>query len=314
MTQCERLIAEGIFSKDFFKEEVRNDFLVDTTRKKVWAIELDLYKRFSGACDKYGLRYWVAFGTLLGTIRHDGFIPWDDDFDVCMPREDYEKLTQIAEKEFEHPYFFQTTLNDTDYYSAFARLRNSNTTGILNVSRNNKCNNGIFMDIFPFDNAPNNKMVQNWRQFINHSRNVLAHAYVYNVNPSRIARTANKILHSRLVRFDPRKQYVKVNQYAQKSPNTTGYIGMMAFPGKYNAHLVFRKDYFRETIYHKFENFEVPVPIGYDSILKERYGEYMEFPPVSARGNWHDFIFAPDVPYVEYERTLFRNNRGGGTA
>ena len=300
MTECERIISEEKIPPNFLNPEVRDEYEITTEIKKVWAIELDLYQKFSEICNKHNLRYWVAFGTLLGAIRHNGFIPWDDDLDVWMPRNDYEKLLEIGADEFHLPYFLQTTLNDNDYYSAFARLRNSNTTGSLNVSRNNKCNNGIFIDIFPLDGAPENKCSWRRRLFTNHFRNVLAHAYLYNINPNIMTRLANKILHIPFLHYDHRKTYLKVNQYAQlETWKQSEYVGMMAFPWKFSANLVFRKEYFEKTIMHTFEFLEVPVPEGYDQLLRQRYGDYMKFPPVEQRGTWHDFIFDPDKPYNE---------------
>ena len=301
MTECDRLISEGFITEQFLQEEIRNGYTVTQEIKKVWAIELDLYREIKRVCDKYRLKVWVAFGTLLGAIRHDGFIPWDDDFDIWMPREDYEKLLSLGTTEFKKPYFLQTTLNDNDYYSAFARLRNSNTTGILNVSRRNACNNGIFVDIFPLDGAPKNRKEAKRRLFINHTRNVIAHAYVYNINPHPMARMTNRILHLPFIPYDYKRAYKVVNRYAQKYTwKDSSYVGMMAFPWKYSAYFVFRKKYFKNTIMHKFEFLEVPVPSDYNSILEERYGDYMEFPPLEERGMWHEFEFAPDIPYKEY--------------
>ena len=150
MTECERIIKEGGYNDNFLNEEVRDGYLVSKNMKKVWLIELDLLSQFIKLCNKYNLRYWVGFGTLLGAVRHKGFIPWDDDMDVWMPREDYDNLLKYGNSDLRDPYFLQTTLNDDDYYCSFARLRNSNTTGIL-VSHRNRCNNGIYMDIYPLD-------------------------------------------------------------------------------------------------------------------------------------------------------------------
>lgn len=301
MTECERLLQSGFVDEDFLKEEVRNGYRITELQKKVWAIELDLHRKIAEVCEKYSLRHWVAAGTLLGAIRHNGFIPWDDDFDIWMPREDYEKLLSVGEKEFGDPYFLQTTLNDTDYYSAFARLRNSNTTGILNVSKNNKCNNGIYIDIFPMDGAADKESTRKRRNFINHGRNALAHAYMYNVNPSFLARTANKILRFPLVKYDYKKTYAKVNDYARKYKfGETGYVGVTAFSMSFRRVVAFKKEYFKETVMHRFEFTEVPVPVGFHEILTEKYGNYMEFPPVEIRGAWHEFDFAPDTPYREY--------------
>lgn len=299
MTECERLINEGFINAEFLLEETRDDYIISTEMKKVWAIELDLLARFAEMCEKHNLKYWVCYGTLLGTIRHKGFIPWDDDMDVWMPREDYDKLCNLSASEWRKPYFFQTTLNDSDYYSAFARLRNSNTTGVL-VSKNNSCNNGIYIDIYPIDGLNNNRTIQRIRSFIVKARNVSAHAYLYNINPHPIARAINKILHSPLVNYDVKKTYIK-NEALEKKVSwlTASDVGLVATGGYSFKRNIFKKSWFEKTQWMPFEFLIVPVPGGYDNILKIQYGDYMKFPPKEKRGLWHEFVFDPDTPYYE---------------
>ena len=101
MTESERKIKQGILPESFFKEETICDFFVSEKRKKIWAICIDLLVSFDKVCRSYNLRYSLAFGSLLGMVRHKGFIPWDDDIDVVMPREDYEKLYSLYREEFQ---------------------------------------------------------------------------------------------------------------------------------------------------------------------------------------------------------------------
>lgn len=162
MTECDRLIAEGIFDKSFFKEEIKDGFLVDTTRKKVWAIEIDLLLQLDRVCKKYGLKYYLMFGSLLGAVRHKGFIPWDDDLDVCMPRKDYEKLLKVAPSEFKEPYFFQIPETDPGYYYTFAKIRNSNTSAFLELFKNQRFNMGLLVDVFPMDVCDINDVAENY--------------------------------------------------------------------------------------------------------------------------------------------------------
>ena len=95
--------------------EVICDFKVSTLRKKVWQAQLDMVKIFIDICDKYKLKYFAAGGTLIGAIRHNGFIPWDDDIDLMMPREDYEKFIKVAKEELKkEPYFLQHYSTEKD--------------------------------------------------------------------------------------------------------------------------------------------------------------------------------------------------------
>ena len=105
MTEVEKIIEKGVIPSNFLEPEIICDFYVDEKRKKIWAIGIDLLIQFDIVCRRHNLRYSLAFGTLLGCVRHHGFIPWGDDVDVVMPREDYESLKKYK-SEFETPYFF----------------------------------------------------------------------------------------------------------------------------------------------------------------------------------------------------------------
>ena len=94
-------------------EEVMDGHTVTADMKKLWAVEMDLAKKLLEVCKKYNLKIWAEGGTLLGAVRHKGFIPWDDDLDFVMMRDDFEKLIEIGPKEFNEPYFLQTIYNNT---------------------------------------------------------------------------------------------------------------------------------------------------------------------------------------------------------
>ena len=142
--------------ENFIAEEIRCGYKVTQQMKEIWAVELDLLSEFDRVCTKYNIKYFACGGTLLGAIRHHGFIPWDDDIDLAMARKDYEKLCEVAPKEFVHPYFFQTEYTDPGSLRGHAQLRNSITTGILKEEYplRKKINQGIFIDIFPLDGVP----------------------------------------------------------------------------------------------------------------------------------------------------------------
>ena len=145
--------------ENFFVEEYRCEYFVSKEMKQVWAAELDLYRVFERACRANNLTYYWAYGNLLGAARHQGFIPWDDDIDVFLFRKDYEKLCSIAKDVFKYPYFFQNEHTDPGAHIAFSKLRNCETSAILDFERPYKYlyNQGIFLDIFPIDNVPDNQ-------------------------------------------------------------------------------------------------------------------------------------------------------------
>jgi lipopolysaccharide cholinephosphotransferase len=147
--------------KGFLDEEPKT-LIVSRRRKEVWAVTLDLLVQFDKVCRKHGILYFCDGGTALGAVRHKGFVPWDDDVDVVMSRAEYAKLDAIAPTEFKHPYFWQTNETDPGSARGHAQLRNSDTTAILKTEmRDGKAlytfNQGVFIDIFPFDNLPDDE-------------------------------------------------------------------------------------------------------------------------------------------------------------
>ena len=140
----------------FLKPEYRCEFYVDEARKKLWKCELDILKKFDALCNEYGLDYFLIGGALLGAVRHQGFIPWDDDVDIGMLRDDYEVFLEHAPAWFDAPYFVQNGYNDSGYFGTIARIRDSRTTGVIWRDAKKDCNNGIFVEIYPIDTVTDN--------------------------------------------------------------------------------------------------------------------------------------------------------------
>lgn len=140
--------------QNFLAEEIRNDYLITSEMKKLWSVQLDLLKKFDEVCKKHKLKYFAIGGTLLGAVRHSGYIPWDDDIDLGMMRNDYDRLIEVAETEFNHPYFLQSAYSDIDYANLHIKLRNSDTLCATKYDFEFKYNKGVFIDIFPLDRIP----------------------------------------------------------------------------------------------------------------------------------------------------------------
>ncbi len=148
---------------EFYKEEERSGFCVSTERKKVWGKELGILLEFDRVCKKHGLRWFLACGTLLGAVRHGGFIPWDDDVDVEMFRDDYEKAKVIMQQELNAPYAWQDTYTIVAdakpedegclRFLPFAKIRDSSTAAIERTGAPASMNQGIYIDVFPLDDA-----------------------------------------------------------------------------------------------------------------------------------------------------------------
>lgn len=299
MTECERIIDQSILPAFFFQEEEKCGFLVTEKRKKIWAIELDIYLKFAEVCKRHNLTFWGDGGTLLGAVRHNGFIPWDDDMDVIMPRKDYNKLMEIGLYEFQHPYFLQNPHTDPNYGYSFAKLRNSNTTCIPKVFAKAGFNHGIHIDIFPLDELNLDTFEQDKEKIKEHIMKC----------SSFMKRNSVELLNQRqLENFhkywtdNPAKEYDAIQRIASNPTYIdTGYVANCTVTSLNSSAQIWRKNWFNSTIMHQFENIEIPMPFEIDARLKAQYGDYMQFPHLEQRGNWHtDVLWDPDKSYKKY--------------
>lgn len=133
---------------------------------------LVIYKEIARICDKYNLTYFTVGGTLLGAVIHKGYIPWDDDLDIAMPRDDYDKFVEVYSKELDSRFFLHHTSTDDDYWLSFAKVRMNNTVFLEEKRKNVKAHSGIYVDIFPFDysgkcNTFSQKLKWRWMTYLN---------------------------------------------------------------------------------------------------------------------------------------------------
>ena len=141
--------------------------------KQVWSVEQEILDVIHRVCSDYNLRYTLAYGTLIGAIRHSGFIPWDDDIDIIMPRDDYEKLLEIWENAAPAGYILQNIRTNADYTNTFSKIRKDHTTFLQDEAEAAKqYHKGIFVDIFPADRVADNA-VSNKVQYIACAVNLL---------------------------------------------------------------------------------------------------------------------------------------------
>lgn len=275
---------------NWLRSEIRGDEFVSSWTKEIWAIELDMLYKFMNICNKHNLKWWVDGGTLLGAVRHKGFIPWDDDIDVFMLREDYDKFIDIAKTEITGNYFLQTDWTD-DTWFCHAKMRRTDTTAILDkdLSAKFNFNQGIFIDIFPFDNVPDNEIEYNF--FMNElylikteMLSLRSRWWLYERN--------NEELYKRCL--DLRDEYeIKRRKYNNIKCSHVANLGLPSIIPDVRKKISELNAY----TYMPFEMLTVPVPAGYDSILNRLYGDYME--PVKGTSNHGIILFDPQISYKD---------------
>jgi len=298
--------------ESFYEKEIRVGYAISSEMKRVWAVELDLLNAFSKVCEKCQLKWFVHAGTMLGAIRHQGFIPWDDDIDVVMPRSDYEKLCKLGPQEFCHPYFFQTEETDKMLARNFARLRNSNTTAIQEWEKefHYPYNQGIFIDIFPLDNIPDaeserkdyfaqltilNDKAWQWRNMVLLYRPKKDKGWIKRNNYF-VKHLWYKYLSTKKgdYRYYLAEHHSLVTKYDDLD---TEYVGesIVAPLGRW----VWKKEWVEKVEYVPFEMLKVPVPVGYEECLSSGFGDNWRIPRKTP--NLHGpVLFDVDKPYTEY--------------
>jgi lipopolysaccharide cholinephosphotransferase len=259
------------------ESEERNGFTVSREMKKVWQTELDLLQRLIDVCREHHLRVWADGGTLLGAVRHQGFIPWDDDIDVCMPRQDYDRLIEIGSTAFCEPYFLQSAYSDTGYYRGHAQLRNSATTAIRPSDSYRPFNQGIFIDIFPIDAVPDGD-TQLLKVCLKSVRRTLRFLKAANTPVFVSGRWGLVFRKMRARQAVKRQGWTAIFRQAEDKLRTIGpanshYVAELGFSGD---DILFERSIFSDTTWLPFENISIPVPAGYDLMLRTQYGpDYM---------------------------------------
>ena len=289
----------------FLDDEIRCGYTVTAEMKKVWAVELDLLDIILKVCQKHNIRIFASGGTMLGAVRHKGFIPWDDDIDLMMFRADYDKLCEIAEAEFKYPYFFQTEFTDPGSLRGHAQLRNSMTTAILKKEVGQyKFNQGIFIDIFPLDNVVDNEQkFQEQAEAAEHykklSRRYASISTRYLPDDTGIKAFCKSIAHKFLSDYFFKKEQQAYTNYENvcKKYNSlpTEKISTLSFQFSNIQHIKYRADYL-ELIDVPFEFMTIPIGKNYDHALKTRYGDYMTI--VKGGSEHGGVILDPDNSYT----------------
>lgn len=286
--------------KEFFCEEERCGHTVTAGMKEVWAVQLALLAEFDRVCREQGLAYFAGGGTLLGAVRHGGYIPWDDDIDLFMPRRDYDRLLAVGEEAFAPPCFLQSAYNDTRYSRGHAQLRMDGTTAILEGERGRYTfHQGIFVDIFPLDAVPD----EPWEQTAQRRRlarwnRLLAATVRYAGSPHKTA--AKTAVHHALSLVPYRWLFRGMERECTRYEGaSTRRVGLLSFAPQ-SDRWVMPRSCFSDAAWLPFEFTRIPVPVDFDAILTTAYGDYLTLrqEPTCHTGVFYD----PHRDYRHYLR------------
>ena len=275
------------------KPEIICDHEVTLETKKLWNVLMDLFDQLDRICKKYNIRYFASDGTLLGAVRHQGFIPWDDDMDFFMLGPDYVRFLEVAPKELQEPYYLQSYQNEGDTsWPDIVLIRRSDTTGCTERTLQGyfpPANLGIFIDIFPLTFIPKNKAAYQIHTFI-----IRAYRKAF--------RGHEKYCHAKYKGELSVKSYLNSSfltwkfmslfsrDYKQMCRQFLWFLLVVRDSGTVGLKSYFtnnRKYYypgylFDEVIELPFEDRQMPCPKRYDELLKLEYGDYMKFVKGSA--------------------------------
>jgi len=281
---------------------IKIDFTPREELRLVQRVECDILHHLLNVCKKHNLRIWVNSGTLLGAIRHRGFIPWDDDVDLVMLREDYDKLMQIGPQEFQYPYFFQSAYTDKDYMFPHAQIRRSDTTAILPYTKRQKFNQGIFVDIFVYD-----AVLEDAEAFAKQCKKVslmqtlMYWRFYWYTARKWYTRFAAYLYHLSVSLVNHKKWYQKMEDILRQNLKLPySHVAAVMFSNKNIKDRIFPLNDFKETIWVPFEDIEVPIQNGYDNMLRKMYGDDYMIPKHMPTMHGEGMILDTKRPYTDY--------------
>lgn len=277
--------------------------------ESVWAEQLKLLEKLLEVLNKHNIPYFASGGTLLGAVRHSGFIPWDDDIDIMMLREDYDRLCAVAQSEFEPPFFFQTFYTDKGYFRGHAQLRNSLTTAALPCEALKvPFNQGIFIDIFPLDSVPDDEAAfKSQRRRLNRLNRLLNNTVRFSDNKSCSLSSVLKRAAAWLISvfYKSEKQYIKMESICREhSSEITQRVAPLSFDPN-NSRLWWQRSFFESAVEFPFEHLSLKCPVGYDELLSAQYGDYKV--PRQEETYHGRILFDTNTPYTEYVEILKNN-------
>ena len=259
---------------------------------------LDTFKFLIDFLNNHNLRWWCAYGTIIGAVRHHGFIPWDDDIDILMPREDYEKLISLKQELIQSSnghYDVGHVSTDAGYTARLAKVMDMTTS--IQSQRFIPSVMGVFVDVFPLDPSCDNDVTilnkkdrvnKAWTKYFEYIKHYYLADFWVNrfsfkklINMLRTNRKTNKLAKQKALEEALTCEHGVSKVKFDESPRCFSLYGM------YNEREIYKTDWFRGYEEYTFESYTVRIPSGYHELLTLIYGDYMTPPPVEKRAPRH---------------------------
>lgn len=295
----EKIIRQRInFPEAFFRDEIREGFFIEKKMKHAWAAQMEVLREMDRICKKNGIRYFADSGTLLGAVRHKGFIPWDDDIDIAMLREDYLNFFSVAEKELPDGWQILDIAHGSD--QLFGRITNGDKYDSCaeHMLRFHGCPYVVGIDIFPIDNVPSSEEEERvWYIILKYLQGL-----IYRLSVDREAwraedmkediKKVEEICHVKLFQNKSLKFQLAnlidglVQVYRTEEAEE---LELAVFDIARDVRYKYKRSWYEESILTPFENIMIPIPAGYHGVLSVLYGNDYMVP--KREGGDHEYPF-----------------------
>ena len=259
-----------------------------TDIREIQQMELGIMEYIHEVCQKIGVKYFLAYGSLIGAVRHKGFIPWDDDMDICMLREDYEKLQDYLIANPDERYEVMSYKNNLNYVYPFMKVQD-NHTYLLEEDVRIDSNMGIYVDIFPVDGYEDDSVFKDKMTRLIKKRQLSCYTFKGITNTKSILNSLIRYISVIIFYFTNTNKYIRGIDELAQSRKVDDYELVDYLIYKDMNKPVWKREWLNQTIMGVFEGKEFMIPKNYHEILTSDYGDYTQLPPVELRFSHHDF-------------------------
>lgn len=267
-------------------EDIRYQEVTDI--REIQQMELGIMEYIHEVCQKIGVKYFLAYGSLIGAVRHKGFIPWDDDMDICMLREDYEKLQDYLIAHPDNRYEVMSYKNNLNYVYPFMKVQD-NQTYLLEEDVRIDSNMGIYVDIFPVDGYEDDSVFKDKMTRLIKKRQLSCYTFKGITNTKSLLNSLIRYISVIIFYFTNTNKYIRgIDELAQsRKVNDYELVDYLIYKDMNKP--VWKREWLKQTITGVFEGKEFMIPKNYHEILTSDYGDYTQLPPVELRFSHHDF-------------------------